>query len=161
MHSLHDYPLDLIVNADQTLLFLEMPAERTIKMKGARMVHVQSAGYEKERVTVMLAVTASGLKILSYVVFKRKTVSKVPIPTSKRTTEDHLTLAHMRDMSEVEVLDDGNELVVNPFYAEVPLPTEELQAAAQEDHAAKEDAEAAAAEEEGVVLEEGGEAEVS
>ncbi|CAI7852226.1 unnamed protein product [Closterium sp. NIES-54] len=67
----------------------------------------------------------------------------------------------MRDMSEVEVLDDGNELVVNPFYAEVPLPTEELQAAAQEDHAAKEDAEAAAAEEEGVVLEEGGEAEVS
>ncbi|CAI5503027.1 unnamed protein product [Closterium sp. Naga37s-1] len=54
-------------------------------------------------------------------------------------------------------LDD--DLVVNPFYAEVPMPAKELQAAAQEDDAAEEDAEAAAAEEEGVVLEECREAE--
>ncbi|CAI6003931.1 unnamed protein product [Closterium sp. NIES-64] len=65
---------------------------------------------------------------------------------------------------EVEVLDDVNdlvddELVVNPFYVEVPMPAEELQAAAEEADAAEEDAEAAAAEEEGGVLEEGGEAE--
>ncbi|CAI6009213.1 unnamed protein product [Closterium sp. NIES-65] len=62
------------------------------------------------------------------------------------------------------VLDDVNdlvddELVVNPFYVEVPMPAEELQAAAEEADAAEEDAEAAAAEEEGGVLEEGGEAE--
>ncbi|CAI7905921.1 unnamed protein product [Closterium sp. NIES-54] len=293
-----------------------MPAERTLEMKGARTVHVQSAGYEKERVTVMLAVTASGLKLPPYVVFKRKTIPKVPIPAGKRSTcggpctrqgwmdeslvqdwitqvmvpflkplrestgrrrealvvldsyrghlteavgqtmrmfrlsravipggctldvsincafkcgvrhrysgwfeeegintttksgelnhdipmselvlrwidesweaipeelvkkvfvtcgistsldgsEDHLILAHMRDKGEVEVLDDVNdlvddELVVNPFYAEVPMPAEELQAAAEEADAAEEDAEAAAAEEEGGVLEEGGEAE--
>ncbi|CAI5536296.1 unnamed protein product [Closterium sp. Naga37s-1] len=70
----------------------------------------------------------------------------------------------MRDKGEVEVLDDVNdlvddELVVNPFYAEVPMPAEVLQAAAEEADAAEEDAEAAAAEEEGGVLEEGGEAE--
>ncbi|CAI7878614.1 unnamed protein product [Closterium sp. NIES-54] len=278
MRSLHDYPLDLILNADQTPLFLEM--------KGARTVHVRSAGYEKERVTVMLAVTASGLKLPPYVVFKRKTIPKVPIPagvvvraqdkgwmdeslvqdwitqvmvpflkplresTGRRRealvvldsyrghlteavgqtmrmfrlsrvvipggctplvqpldvsinrafkcglvlrwidesweaipeelvkkafvtcgistpidgSEDHLILAHMRYKGEVEVLDDVNdlvddELVVNPFYAEVPMPAEVLQAAAEEADAAEEDAEAAAAEEEGGVLEEGGEAE--
>ncbi|CAI7783312.1 unnamed protein product [Closterium sp. NIES-54] len=295
MRSLHDYPLDLILNADQTPLFLEMPAERTLEKKGARTVHVRSAGYEKERVTVMLAVTASGLKLPPYVVFKRKTIPKVPIPagvvvraqdkgwmdeslvqdwitqvmvpflkplresTGRRRealvvldsyrghlteavgqtmrmfrlsravipggctplvqpldvsinrafkcgvrhrysswfeeegintstkaaipeelvkkafvtcgistpidgSEDHLILAHMRDKGEVEVLDDVNdlvddELVVNPFYAEVPMPAEVLQAAAEEADAAEEDAEAAAAEEEGGVLEEGGEAE--
>ncbi|CAI7842426.1 unnamed protein product [Closterium sp. NIES-53] len=86
LRSLHDYPLDLILNADQTPLFLEMPAERTLEMKGARTVHVRSAGYEKERVTVMLAVTASGLKLPPYVVFKRKTIPKVPIPAGKRST---------------------------------------------------------------------------
>ncbi|CAI7887372.1 unnamed protein product [Closterium sp. NIES-54] len=80
MRTLHDYPLDLIVNADQAPLFLEMPAERTIEMKGARTVHVRSAGYQKERVTVMLAVTAGGLKLPPYVVFKWKTVPKVAIP---------------------------------------------------------------------------------
>ncbi|CAI7878390.1 unnamed protein product [Closterium sp. NIES-54] len=290
MRSLHDYPLDLILNEDQTPLFLEMPAERTLEMKGARTVHVRSAGYEKERVTVMLAVTASRLKLPPYVVFKRKTIPKVPIPAGKRSTvvvraqdkgwmdeslvqdwitqvmvpflkplrestgrrrealvvldsyrghlteavgqtmrmfqlsravipggctplvqpldvsinrafkcglvlrwidesweaipeelvkkefvtcgiytpidgsEDHLILAHMRDKGEVEVLDDVNdlvddELVVNPFYAKVPMPAEELQAAAEEADAAEEDAEAAAVEEEGGVLEEGGEAE--
>ncbi|CAI7878564.1 unnamed protein product [Closterium sp. NIES-54] len=258
MRSLHDYPLDLILNADQTPLFLEMPAERTLEMKGALTVHVRSAGYEKERVTVMLAVTASGLKLPPYVVFKRKTIPKVMVPfpkplresTGRRRealvvldsyrghlteavgqtmrmfrlsravipggctplvqpldvsinrvfkcglvlrwidesweaipeelvkkafvtcgistpidgSEDHLILAHMRDKGEVEILDDVNdlvddELVVNPFYAEVPMPAEVLQAAAEEADAAEEDAEAAAAEEEGGVLEEGGEAE--
>ncbi|CAI7908990.1 unnamed protein product [Closterium sp. NIES-54] len=84
MRSLHDYSLDLILNADQTPLFLEMPTEHTLEMKGARTVHVRSAGYEKERVTVMLAVTASGLKLPPYVVFKRKTIPKVPIPADKR-----------------------------------------------------------------------------
>ncbi|CAI7801125.1 unnamed protein product, partial [Closterium sp. NIES-54] len=83
MRTLHDYPLDLIVNADQTPLFLEMPAERTIETKGARTVHVRTAGYEKERVTFMLAVTAGGLKLPPYVIFKRKTIPKVPIPAGK------------------------------------------------------------------------------
>ncbi|CAI7923534.1 unnamed protein product [Closterium sp. NIES-53] len=80
MRTLHDYPLDLIVNADQTPLFLEMPAERTIETKGARTVHVRTVGYEKERVTVMLAGTPGGLKLPPYVIFKRKTIPKVPIP---------------------------------------------------------------------------------
>ncbi|CAI7860837.1 unnamed protein product, partial [Closterium sp. NIES-54] len=80
MRTLHDYPLDLIVNADQTPLFLEMPAERKIETKGARTVHMRPAGYEKERVTVMPAVMAGGLKLPPYVIFKRKTIPKVPIP---------------------------------------------------------------------------------
>ncbi|CAI5947090.1 unnamed protein product [Closterium sp. NIES-65] len=41
----------------------------------------------------------------------------------------------------------------------VPMPVEELQAAAQEDDATEEDVEAAVAKEEGVMLDEGGEAE--
>ncbi|CAI7892520.1 unnamed protein product [Closterium sp. NIES-54] len=86
MRSLHDYPLDLIVNTDQTPLFLEMPAEQTIEMKGVRTVHVRRVGYEKERVTVMLACMASGIKLPPYMVFKRKTISKVPIPASKHTS---------------------------------------------------------------------------
>ncbi|CAI7746591.1 unnamed protein product [Closterium sp. NIES-53] len=55
-------------------------AERTLKMKGARTVHVRTAGYEKERVTVMLAVTADSLKLPPYVIFKRKTVPRIVVP---------------------------------------------------------------------------------
>ncbi|CAI7803726.1 unnamed protein product [Closterium sp. NIES-54] len=80
MQVLNSYPTSLIVNADQTPLFLEMPQERTLEMKGARTVHVRTAGYEKERLTIMLAVTASSLKLPPYVVFKRKTIPKVKVP---------------------------------------------------------------------------------
>ncbi|CAI7736912.1 unnamed protein product [Closterium sp. NIES-54] len=80
MQVLNSYTTILIVNADQTLLFLEMPQESTLEMKGARTVHVRTAGYEKERLTVMLTVTASGLKMPPHVVFKRKTILKDVIP---------------------------------------------------------------------------------
>ncbi|CAI5482025.1 unnamed protein product [Closterium sp. Yama58-4] len=136
MRVLNNYLLNLIVNADQTPLFLEMPVERTIEMKGARTVHVRTARYEKQRVTVMLAVTAGGLKLPPYVVFQRKTMPKFPIPreelvkktfitcgisTTVNGSEDHLILAHLRDKAEVEVLEDVceeelEELVPNPFY---------------------------------------------
>ncbi|CAI7745588.1 unnamed protein product [Closterium sp. NIES-53] len=80
MQVLNSYPTSLIVNVDQRLLFLEMPQERTLETKGARTVHVRTAGYEKERLTVMLAVTASGLNLPPYVVFKHKTIPKVVVP---------------------------------------------------------------------------------
>ncbi|CAI7786643.1 unnamed protein product [Closterium sp. NIES-53] len=80
MRMVHRFPLNLIVHADQTPLWLEMPAERTLEMKGARTVHVRTAGYEKERVTVMLAVTADSLKLPPYVIFKRKTVPRIVVP---------------------------------------------------------------------------------
>ncbi|CAI7774658.1 unnamed protein product [Closterium sp. NIES-54] len=53
-------------------------------MKGARTVHVCTAGYEKERLTVMLAVMASDMKLPLYVVFKRKTIPKVVVPRWSR-----------------------------------------------------------------------------
>ncbi|CAI7763660.1 unnamed protein product, partial [Closterium sp. NIES-54] len=74
------------------------------------------------------------------------------ISTSIDGTEDHLILAHMRDNGEVEVLDNVNEMVddetvVNPFYAGVPMPAEELQVEEEDDAA---EAEAEAEDEEGV-----------
>ncbi|CAI7783092.1 unnamed protein product [Closterium sp. NIES-53] len=80
MRMVHRFPLKLIVNADHTPHWLEMPAERTLEMKGARTLHARTAGYEKERVTVMLAATADGLKLPPYVIFKRKTVPRIMVP---------------------------------------------------------------------------------
>ncbi|CAI7885863.1 unnamed protein product [Closterium sp. NIES-54] len=65
-----------IINADQTPLWLEMPANTTVDQTGVRSVPIRSAGYQKERVTMMLACTADGMKLRPWVVFKRKTVPK-------------------------------------------------------------------------------------
>ncbi|CAI7840762.1 unnamed protein product, partial [Closterium sp. NIES-53] len=65
-----------IINANQTPLWLEMPATTTVDQTGVRSVPIRSAGYQKERVTVMLACTADGMKLRPWVFFKRKTVPK-------------------------------------------------------------------------------------
>ncbi|CAI7851435.1 unnamed protein product [Closterium sp. NIES-53] len=65
-----------IIDADQMPLWLEMPATTTVDQTGVRSVLIRSAGYQKERVTVMLACTADGMKLRLWVFFKRKTVPK-------------------------------------------------------------------------------------
>ncbi|CAI7918446.1 unnamed protein product [Closterium sp. NIES-54] len=69
-----------IINANQTPLWLEMPATTTVDQTGVRSVPIRSAGYQKERVTVMLACTADGMKLRPWVFFKRKTVPKGVFP---------------------------------------------------------------------------------
>ncbi|CAI7742761.1 unnamed protein product, partial [Closterium sp. NIES-54] len=69
-----------IINADQTPLWLEMPATTTVEETGVRSVPIKSAGYQKQRVTVMLACTADGRKLKPWVFFKRKTLPKGDFP---------------------------------------------------------------------------------
>ncbi|CAI7850822.1 unnamed protein product [Closterium sp. NIES-54] len=69
-----------IINADQTPLWLEMPATTTVEETGVRSVPIRSTGYQIQRVTVMLACTADGRKLKPWVFFKRKTLPKGDFP---------------------------------------------------------------------------------
>lgn len=72
--------LSQIGNADQTPLTFDMPRSTTVNEKGARSVLVKTCGAEKQRCTVMLAVTADGRKLPPYVILKRKTIPKGNFP---------------------------------------------------------------------------------
>ncbi|CAI7777965.1 unnamed protein product [Closterium sp. NIES-54] len=72
-----------IINADQTPLWLEMPATTTVEETGVCSVPIRSAGYQKQRVTVMLECTADGRKLKPWVFFKRKTLPKGDFPAGK------------------------------------------------------------------------------
>uniref|UniRef100_A0A147BLR1 Putative pogo transposable element n=1 Tax=Ixodes ricinus TaxID=34613 RepID=A0A147BLR1_IXORI len=76
----NNFLLSQIGNADQTPLNFDMPSNTTLEQKGARTVHVRTTGAEKQRCTVMLAVTADGRKLPPYVIFKRKTLPKGKFP---------------------------------------------------------------------------------
>ena len=76
----HSYPLDQIGNADQTPVYFDMPTSVTVNRKGEKSVLVKSTGNEKSRVTVMLTCLADGSKLPPYVILKRKTVPKDPMP---------------------------------------------------------------------------------
>ncbi|KAJ4426354.1 hypothetical protein ANN_27168 [Periplaneta americana] len=76
----HSYPLHQIGNADETPVFWDIPSNMTVDNKGAKSISLRTTGNEKQRITVMLAVTADGGKLPPYVILKRKTMPKENLP---------------------------------------------------------------------------------
>lgn len=72
----HSYEHGQIGNADETPVYFDMPRACTVNEVGAREVKVRTTGYEKQRVTVMLCITADGCKLPPYIILKRKNMPK-------------------------------------------------------------------------------------
>jgi hypothetical protein len=72
----HSYLLSQTGNADRTPLYFDMPTNTTIEGKGEKSVIIRTGGYEKQRCTVTLSITADGRELPPYAIFKRKTVPK-------------------------------------------------------------------------------------
>ena len=64
--------LDCIVNLDETAITLNMPPKNTIQNKGDKTVMIKTYGQDKERVSIILAVSALGSKLPPLLIFKRK-----------------------------------------------------------------------------------------
>jgi len=62
--------LDRIVNIDETPIFFEMTTDKTYNKKGAKVVSIETKGNEKKLITCVLAVSASGKKLIPTLIFK-------------------------------------------------------------------------------------------
>lgn len=69
-----------ISNADQTPLNFDMLSSTTVEQKGVQSLHIRTTGAEKQRCTVLLAVTADKRKLPHIVIFKCKTLPKGKFP---------------------------------------------------------------------------------
>ncbi|CAI7733269.1 unnamed protein product [Closterium sp. NIES-53] len=105
----HSIETTWIINADQMPLWLEMPATTTVDQTGVRSVPIRSVGYQKERVTVMLACTADGMKLKPWVFFKQKTVPKGVFPP------DVVVACHKNGWMDAEGVIRWLEESVKPF----------------------------------------------
>lgn len=72
LRKAHSFSPDLIINMDETPLYFDMPASRTINKRGARQIRIKSTGAEKRRFMVILACTASGIMLPLMIIFKGK-----------------------------------------------------------------------------------------
>ncbi|KAG0427701.1 hypothetical protein HPB47_025253 [Ixodes persulcatus] len=68
----NEFMLGQIGNADQTLVWLDMPSSRIVMEEGARQVHLLTTGNEDNRFTTMLCCTADGHKLPPFLIFKCK-----------------------------------------------------------------------------------------
>ncbi|KAK8784512.1 hypothetical protein V5799_009125 [Amblyomma americanum] len=76
----HKYIFSQIANANQIPVWFGCPESCTVELKGKKSVFVRTTGAERQRCTVMLCVTADGLKLPPYVILKRKTIPKGVFP---------------------------------------------------------------------------------
>jgi len=61
-----------MANADGTAIYLDMLPNYTLEKKGVKEVLLKTTGCENLRLTVMLAATAGGRKLLPLLILKRK-----------------------------------------------------------------------------------------
>jgi len=67
-----EYEDEFIVNMDETPVFFDLVPNKTVDMQGNKSVIVRTSGGDKRHVTVMLAVSASGKVLPTFVIFKGK-----------------------------------------------------------------------------------------
>ena len=67
-----DYELVQIGNMDETPVWFDMPAARTVESRGAKTVLLKTTGNEKTRFTVVLSCLADGTKLKPMVIFPPK-----------------------------------------------------------------------------------------
>jgi len=65
-----------MANADEMTIYLDMLPNYTLEKKGVKEVLLKTTGCEKLCLTVMLAATADGRKLLPLLILKRKTLPK-------------------------------------------------------------------------------------
>lgn len=66
------YPLDLIINMDETPMYFDMLPGKTITKKGTKEVRVRSSGADKRKLTVVLSCTVNGNFLPVVAIFKGK-----------------------------------------------------------------------------------------
>lgn len=71
-----NFELSQIGNMDETPMWFDLPANRTIDSKGKHTVQIRTTGHEKTHFTVVLSCMADGFKLKPMVIFKRKTIPK-------------------------------------------------------------------------------------
>jgi hypothetical protein len=88
--KIHNYDDNHIINYDETGIFLNSVKKNTVDFKGKKQINVNNGGQDKTRVTLGIGGTASGLKLLPFVIFRAspgKTVEryleKLPIMKKK------------------------------------------------------------------------------
>nr|XP_006825569.1 PREDICTED: RNA-binding protein 45-like [Saccoglossus kowalevskii] len=76
----YDFPLDLIVNMDETPMYFDLLPTTTLERKGAKSVSVRSTGAEKRHLTVILTGLVMAKSLPPMVIFKGVRKLNINVP---------------------------------------------------------------------------------
>ena len=68
---------DYIMNMDQTPVYFSMESKRTLNVLGAKSVNIRTGTMDTKRCTYAVTITASGLQLTPYIIFKGKPMARL------------------------------------------------------------------------------------
>ena len=74
LRTKNNYDLDCILNCDETPVNLDNPYQNTVYIKGTKIVTITTFGKERNRISCLLSIPASGNKLKPFIVFKGKKI---------------------------------------------------------------------------------------
>ncbi len=81
--NIYEQDVKLIINCDETPVFLESPENTTISFKGAKEININTYANDKKRVSVILAIACNGYKLTPLFIFKGKPGKKLETKLNK------------------------------------------------------------------------------
>jgi len=85
-----EYSLDLILNMDETPMYFDLLEGKTIDFKGAKSVDVCHTGNDKSRFTAVITISASGIMLPVYIIFKN--LKKIPLIFKTQPAPNNIVL---------------------------------------------------------------------
>ncbi len=86
LRAKHQYPLELILNMDETPMYFDMLPQYTLNKKGAREAPIRSSGADKKRLTLAVTCVGNGTLLPSLAIFKGKRKLKFRTPLEVQVT---------------------------------------------------------------------------
>ncbi|XP_011403093.1 PREDICTED: uncharacterized protein LOC105312277 [Amphimedon queenslandica] len=110
LRAKHQYPLDLIINMDETPLIFDIVPQQTISKKGVKQVPTRSSGAEKRRLTVTLSCTGDGDMLPTFAIFKGKrklkfiSLKEVKVALQKKAAYEDSAFLDLAHANNVDVI---------------------------------------------------------
>ena len=119
------YSESMIVNMDETPLFLNMPPNKTVTNKGNKSVVIRTTNQEKIRITCMLAICGDGDKLAPYIIFKgiKPSYHTLNLLNGNKYVKDKLIFFNFNQnaWSTTEIMQDWLNKVYLPYINKDPL----------------------------------------
>lgn len=68
--NIYDNDVNLIINVDETPVYLELPEKTTVALKGTKEININTYRNDKKRVSVILSIACNGYKLPPLLIFK-------------------------------------------------------------------------------------------
>lgn len=108
----------LMLNADETPIFLNMPSNKTIEKIGKKTITINTQGQEKLRISCLLTISGDGTKLPPFVIFKGEKDGRIIKELNKNNHVINKNIfigMNKNSWTTIEIINDWIKSIIIPY----------------------------------------------